>query len=50
MMLECNLKLFSRVLLFANTSKSARKSHATRFCAVAQGLHIAIVLGQGFVK
>ena len=34
--LECNLKLFDRVLLFAND---------TRLCGVAQSLHIAIVLG-----
>ena len=46
MMLECNLKLVGRVLLFANVSKSTRKStHSTRLCGVAQGLHIAIVLG-----
>ena len=35
-----NLKLVSRVLLFANVSKSTRKStHGTRLCGVAPGLH-----------
>ena len=46
MMLECNLKLVGRVFLFANASKGTRKStHGIRLCGVAQGLHIAIVLG-----
>ena len=46
MMLECNLKLVGRVRLFPNASKSSRKStHGTRLCGVAQGLHIAIILG-----
>ena len=45
-MLECNLKLLSRVLLFPNARKRTRKStHDTRLGGVAQGLHIAIVLG-----
>ena len=40
------LKLVGRVLLFTNANKSTRKStHGTRFCGVAQGLHIAIILG-----
>ena len=42
-MLECNLKLVGRVLLFANARKSTRKStHGTRLCGVAQGLHIVL--------
>ena len=50
MMLGCNRKLVSQVFLFANASQSTRKSaHGTRHCGVciyvAQGLHIAIVLG-----
>ena len=46
-MSECNLKLVDRVLLFANASKSTRIStHGTRFCGVAQGLHIAIYIVQ----
>ena len=47
MMLECNLKLaVGRVFLLANASKSTRKSsHGTILCGVAQGLHIAIILG-----
>ena len=45
-MLEYYLKLVGRVLLFVNASKSTRKStHGTKLCGVAQGLHIAIVLG-----
>ena len=44
-MLECNLKLVCRVLLFANTSKGTRQSkHGTRLCGAAQGLHIAIYM------
>ena len=47
MMLECNLKLVGRVLLFANANKSTRKSiHGTRLCGAAQGLHIAIYIVQ----
>ena len=46
MMLECNLKLVGRVPLFANASKSTRKStHCTRLCGVAQGLHIGASVG-----
>ena len=38
--------IFLRVLLFANTSKSTRKSvHGTRLCGVAQRQHITIILG-----
>ena len=45
-MLGCKLKLAGRVVLFACASKSTRKStQGTRLCGVAQGLHIAIVLG-----
>ena len=41
MMLECNLKLFGPVLLFANASKSTHKfAHSPKLCEVAQGLHI----------
>ena len=40
MMLECNLELVGRVILFASVSKSTRKStHVTRLCGVAQDLH-----------
>ena len=43
MMLECNLELVRRVLLFANASKSSRKStHGTRLCRVAQGLYTVL--------
>ena len=39
--------LVSRMLLFANASKSTRKStHGTRLCGVAQGLHIVIYIAQ----
>ena len=42
MMLECNLELVCRVLLFANSSKNTCKStHGTRLC----GVDFAIVLG-----
>ena len=48
-MLECNLKLVGQVLLFANASKSTRKSlHGTRLCGVVQlrlTCDIAVVLG-----
>ena len=43
MMLECNLKFVGRVLLFANSNKSSRKStHGTRLCGVAQGLYTVL--------
>ena len=44
--MECYLELVGRVLLFTNANKSTRKStYGTRLSKVAQGLHIAIVLG-----
>ena len=47
MMLECNLKLWwSAFVCKCHQIKRTRESsHSTRRCVVAQGLHIAIVLG-----
>ena len=45
MILECNLNLVGRLLLFVNTRKSTHQSvHGARLGGVAQDLHIVINL------